>query len=365
MHSVLGALGGTLVLGAVLTGCSEPKRVVQISEVRQVEKHRRPPKLDASKEERFGLRPMGPATQSGEPPPAPLVFDLPQGWAQLPPTEMRWINLQIAGHPQAECYVTVLPGSGGGLRANINRWRKQMGQPGFSEGEISALPKEDLLGQPATYVRIDGTFEGMSGSESNENFRLEAVALVAPEMAIFVKMIGPEKILDSQSDSFKGFCGSLRPSQEIMNPPPSSLPSLAWDTPEGWVRQPDRQMRIVTLSPETAPEVECYITILAGDGGGTAANLNRWRTQMGQNPLAHGELEALETLDVLGQPARLIEIEGNYSGMSMATVADALLVGLVCSLGDHAVFVKMTGPRDQVLEHKGSFRTFCTSLRQS
>ena len=36
-------------------------------------------------------------------------------------TQMRQGNFAIAGHPNLDCYITVLGGGGGGLLANVNR----------------------------------------------------------------------------------------------------------------------------------------------------------------------------------------------------------------------------------------------------
>src|SRR5512134_3885859 len=122
-------------------------------------------------------------------------------------------------------------------------------------------------------------------------------------------------------------------------------------------------MRIVTFAPRGATGTECYITVLGGSGGGVEPNLNRWREQMGQAPLDAKALAALETIQVLGRDAKLIEVSGNYTDMQGNQVESAGLLGVVCSIDGALLTVKMTGPRDIIEKERDRFLAFCRSLR--
>jgi len=138
--------------------------------------------------------------------------------------------------------------------------------------------------------------------------------------------------------------------------------SLQWTTPAGWNREPDRPMRLATFTT-AGGAVECYVIVLAGSAGGVAANINRWRQQMGQSALSPEEIAGLPKLQVLGQEAPLVTITGDYAGMSGEIKTGQTLMGTVCPWGDQTVFVKMIGPEAAVTAEAGAFTAFCESLK--
>jgi len=137
-------------------------------------------------------------------------------------------------------------------------------------------------------------------------------------------------------------------------PATADAQGFSWTAPAGWTQGPAKQMRLVTLVPEGAPGVECYVTVLGGAAGGVEANVNRWRQQLHLAPLAADAVKALPTVPVLGREARMAEIDGGTVGM----------FGLVCELDQQTVFVKMTGPMDSLRAQRGQFVAFCKSLAQ-
>jgi hypothetical protein len=122
---------------------------------------------------------------------------------------MRDVNFSFGENGEGECYVARLPGAGGGLSANVNRWRKQMGADPLSDEEVFALPKKKLFGQPATFMSVDGDFTGMGASGAQKDYRLLGVILSADTGAIFVKMTGPRKLVEANAAQFDEFVSSL------------------------------------------------------------------------------------------------------------------------------------------------------------
>ena len=123
-------------------------------------------------------------------------------------------------------------------------------------------------------------------------------------------------------------------------------------------------MREVTYLLGAEGEGECYVTVLAGTGGGALANVNRWRDQMGERALSATELAELLRIPMLGTEGVVVEVDGTYRGMGNELVERASLLGAVCELPGRAVFVKLIAPEELVRGAREDFLSFCRSLRQ-
>lgn len=357
---------------------TQPEVVLQLGDARSVD-WLAPGRVahPTSTAERLGIRVGDGQGGSG----SGLTADLPSGWVELPPTEMRLLNYGIPGEPQVECYVSSLPGAAGSALANINRWRKeQMGQAPIDEAGLAALPRVRLLGVDAVQVECDGTFQGMGG-DSIAEARLLGVIASLPQVTVFLKMTGPRAAVDAQRQGFELVRDTIRigaasprganphgADSQGANPPPVGPPVEAasawrWEVPKGWREAPARSMRVVTFVPEVANGVECYVTELPGEAGGLVENVTRWRDQFGLAPLAADAVAALPTLPMLGRTGTVVEASGSFSAMGSAAQADQALLGVVCLLEKKVVFVKMTGPRAAVHAERERFEALCRSLR--
>jgi hypothetical protein len=361
-----------------------------------------------------------------------LDWEAPEGWEPQPTNAMRMANFKLGD--SGECYVTILPGDGGGLLMNVNRWRTQMGLGALEDAGLASLPRLAMLGDEAVFVDFTGTYQGMRGDMDESDYRMMGALLEQDNQAVFVKMVGPSSLLEGEQEAFKAFCQSLELTEGGApgamadasggdgrlpeghpplgnwqvdsapgttgggqlpeghppvggsaspqdggqlppdHPPLGGMPapraledditaSLRWDAPEGWVRAGERPMRVVTYQPEDAPEAECYVTVLNGDGGGMERNLNRWREQMGMDPMMEADLAALPMIEVLGKQCPVLELTGDFTGMQGGTQEDQGMLGLVCLLDDQSVFVKMVGPKEAVHNARAGFEAFCKSLR--
>ncbi len=177
--------------------------------VRELSEEERDLKVVETTAERFRMSARPAATQHGSASVPKLVHKTPEGWKQIPGSQMREINLVFGKDGKGECYLTNLAGSGGGLMANVNRWRKQMGAAPLSAEEISALPKKSLFGQSATLIDVTGNFGGMSGADGKKNYRLLGLIFTNSAGAVFIKMIGPKADVDANADKFDEFTASL------------------------------------------------------------------------------------------------------------------------------------------------------------
>ncbi len=369
----------------VCAGCGHPGRDVEITQRRISSNIPRNARVGMSTAERFGQSPMGAPRQQMESTAVDdsLHFELPKGWKELAPTSMRLLNLQPAGNADASCYVSVLGGDGGGLAANLNRWRKQMGLEPATEEELAALPKVNLFGGEATLIELRGSFAGMDGSAQSGWGLLGAVAST-PQATLFVKMTAPVEILEQEHDAFLDFLDSLQfgqhgehqhQAQAAPDNGEESAPAMdgagaekitqngyRFQLPAGWTDAGPKTMR--TLNFRVGKETECYLVVLSGDGGGTAANLNRWQAQMGLEPLSEEEIAALPRVPMLHKQAPLLLAEGDYVGMGGTPSMDMALLGVALELGDHALFLKMVGPDKEVASQRTAFISFLASLEE-
>jgi hypothetical protein len=152
----------------------------------------------------------------GHPSVSPYAWTVPEGWTEAPPTSMRVANLKLTADPSAECYAALLQGVGGGVDANINRWRNQLGQPELKPEEIAALPKIDVLGKQCPFVEISGNYTDMSGKE-HPGAMLYGAVCVLENQTLFIKMTGPEAVVRGEKDRFTAFCASLKQREAANN----------------------------------------------------------------------------------------------------------------------------------------------------
>lgn len=89
-----------------------------------------------------------------------------------------------------------------------------------------------------------------------------------------------------------------QPLSEAANGPASDQGSdLPLVLPEGWTLDPEpRRMRLATfMAPDESGPIEVAVTRFGGRVGGVLANINRWRGQLGLEPVAESDLESIIT----------------------------------------------------------------------
>lgn len=375
-RTAMRSLGQVLSLALLLAAaCGGSDRTYTIEDVR--EGPASAPQAPATSAERFGMGgPVGPGhgqpggdphggPRGGAPQAAPkFKWEVPLGWKEIAATRMRAANFKIERDAALECTLTALPGMAGGVVANINRWRKQMGLEAMAQHDIVGLPKHELLGRDALFVDLRGTFSGMGGAK-RDGYRMLGLILERPGQTVFLKMTGPARSVEAERAHFLELAASFKEETGGAPPKPAGTGSGGWQwkAPDHWERMPPRTMRLVSFAPKGASNTECYITILGGAAGGLGPNVNRWRVQMGQPPLDAAGLAKLPTIKVLGRDAPFLDVSGSFTGMGGEKVAEATMYATICPLEGRVVFVKMTGPTAVLQKEKDNFVAFCESLK--
>lgn len=134
---------------------------------------------------------------------------------------------------------------------------------------------------------------------------------------------------------------------------------VQFSVPAGWKLSQPKPMRVIDF--EITDGLQCYVSVLNGDGGGLAPNIRRWEAQLTAEPSTDEAIAGLPKVKVLGVDSVFASIDGQYDKGDDRI--DARLLGVVCPLDGRTVYVKMIGPRDLVTKHESDFRAFCKSMR--
>jgi hypothetical protein len=127
-------------------------------------------------------------------------WSVPGQWKSVPPGEMQVARFAVPEKNQAkaEVFVSVFPNDTGGMLANANRWRKQLGLGPVEETELSKLVAPLDPGSPGAVV-MDMT---------NGGKRLVGAVVPREGAYWFYKLFGDADAVAPQKESFVAFIKS-------------------------------------------------------------------------------------------------------------------------------------------------------------
>jgi hypothetical protein len=106
-----------------------------------------------------------------------------------------------ATNSQAIVNVSLSAGNGGGLAANVNRWRKQVGLSELSESAVSDAVKQVNVGDAkASLVELTG-----ADSQSGNATRMLALVVPDKSQTWFYKLTGATPLVDQEKEAFINF----------------------------------------------------------------------------------------------------------------------------------------------------------------
>lgn len=138
-------------------------------------------------------------------------------------------------------------------------------------------------------------------------------------------------------------------------PPPSPTQGLAWTLPKGWTEKRTGGIRYATLIPGKEGVADVSVTVLSGAAGGELANVNRWRGQIGLEPVAENALAGMRT----AVKAKV----GSINVYDMTGKGPRMLVGLVSTPDGNTWFFKMVGDPAPVAGARADFLKLMESVR--
>ncbi|MDE3067642.1 MAG: hypothetical protein KGJ60_08835 [Verrucomicrobiota bacterium] len=323
-----------------------------------------------------------PPRTEGAAPPSGLQWSLPAGWTEASPGEMSVASFQVPGQNGGAASVSIvpLPGLAGGVEANVNRWRGQVGLDEASPDEIQKSAQSIQAGdQPAQLFDILGK---NSGGESS---RILAAIQRRGDTTWFIKMIGAGTLVEQQKPAFIAFLKSLKfpaaaPAEALPpgHPPVGGADTAtpmtgsiaaetarpAWTVPADWKEVPTAQFLVAEYSIAGANGGGAAVNVaeLAGDGGGLLPNVNRWRQQIGLDAVGGDDLgKVTATVAVAGGQATLVD----WTGASAGIGGPVRLVGAIVPVAGQTWFYKLMGEPSVVAAQKDAFVKFVQTAKYS
>lgn len=306
----------------------------------------------------------------------PVTWTTPASWTSVPPSEMRAGSFKVAGEAgqTADVSIVPLPGMAGGDFANVNRWRGQAGLQAAPDDELqNSAQTVEAGGRPASLYDIAG-----QSSSTGRPVRILAAIQHRDGTTWFIKMIGDAGLVQQQEPAFIGFLKSLNfdlPQAQAQLPPGhpdvsgmstsstaeemSSQPNQPdWRVPSDWQSIPAGQFLVAKfkIGGSNGAAAEVNISTCAGDGGGLAANVNRWRGQLGLPPVSEF---LTTTFEIPNGQAQLVDLNGKDTERGKS----AEIVAIVVMLPGQTWFYKLMGDTSVVAAQRVAFIQFVKSAR--
>lgn len=309
----------------------------------------------------------------------------PPGWEEAPLGQMRVASYRVKGKDGRMADISVVPlgGMAGRDIDNVNRWRGQIGLAPVAEAELGKLSESIKIGEQ------DGKLYEMAGQNagSGEATRMLAAMVRRGDTAWFFKMVGDDALVAEQKSAFIDYLKSFSfsgnednsPAGEVTpnalppsHPPIGNISSAAppgsnegkpqWQVPPSWKEIDGGGFLVAKFIVNGSDNSQAAVNVSssAGDGGGVSANVNRWRGQLGLNPLSQGDVDKQVTsVDIDGGKAMLVDM----TGTDAKSGAKARLIAAIVPRTQQTWFYKLMGPAQLVEQHKDAFTKFVQGVK--
>lgn len=341
-----------IITSFFLTSCNPKIEVYEI------------PKEDYSKTKKLASTPI-------EAQPISIKWKAPSHWITQEASGMRQGSFLVKkGENSADISITSFPGDTGSQLANVNRWRGQLELPPLSEQE---LPKPWYIFKvQERSILVWDIVSKKPLKDQKTMTRMLIASLKETDRTWFFKMMGDDKLVQSERDAFIAFLkelqfGEVTSKTVEANPPPELKKNVvSWKAPPSWKEVPAAGIRRASFqfSGKNSQSGEVSIVVLQGTGGGTLANINLWREQLKLEPLMESDFEKnVRNLKVNGKAATLIDF---VSALPITEQKQKnRIIAAIIPLADETWFIKMTGEDSSVKDQKAIFLKFLESIRFS
>jgi len=332
-----------LPLVCILFSSCKDKDEIQVYRVSKAEPE---PAAPESAPATAGMNAMPPAGMpavdagGGATPTSQVISTAPSGWEAQPLSTMRQASYLVKGEngAAADISLVILAGPAGGILENINRWESQLGQPAITEEQLGQVAQHvaSPLGD-VTLVDIEGL---PKGADATKDGRIVAGIASGEGRTCFFKMRGNSALAESQKAAFIQWIGTVQMGAAVVDSgaatpvmPDHSAgaekPRIKWESPQGWKTVAPTTMRYASFSVagQDGESADISVSVFEGEGGGDLENVNRWRGQLGLEPVDAGALKTLivpvkckdaeiSTVDMSGPKARILAGWAKMEGKS-------------------------------------------------
>jgi len=285
------------------------------------------------------------------------TWQAPEGWEKEGAGQFLTAGYKLPGGGRVT--VSKLGGDGGGLAANVNRWRGQVG--------MKPAPENELGGQA---VAVPGSTRDMLlYNLSPESLAADADGILAAVLPLdsetwYFKFTAPPAVLKEKGGVFMDFLRTIRVAGENDQPAPPEAPGkpkITVTAPEGWEKSEGSAMRVASfaITGEGGATADVSVIPLPGDSGTVQENVNRWRNQLQIPPL-----------DAADDPALGKKVDGPSGEyfLSHMVSTDPIMDGKMAAIGTAILakpgitwFFKITGEAALVEANRGKFEEFVRS----
>ncbi|HTH46488.1 MAG TPA: hypothetical protein VMB21_03155 [Candidatus Limnocylindria bacterium] len=322
-----------------------------------------------------------PASAPAEPGAARTPWTVPAGWTEKEASGMRIATYSISAPDgrTADASVVPLGPTAGSELDNVNRWRGQLGLGSVTDAELApltaAVPIGSVMGKLYDLVGDKPTLD------DKYKARTLAAVLSVGGATVFFKLTGEDALVAENKPKFLAWLKSVdtgdggdtatsaaptasappmaAPSPGMAGPvaPPPSTGQPQWEVPAGWKSVPASTMRVASFAVGEGGDFS--VVALGPAAGGTLANLNRWRGQMGLGAVSEGEIPTTTTPLTLpgGEKAVMADLTGEGAG------AGKKMLAAIVARPDRTWFYKLTGSAAVVSAEHDNFVKFVQSVK--
>lgn len=281
--------------------------------------------------------------------PHPFRWIAPETWEEETPGQFQIALYRIA--PGITAAVSKLPGDAGGMAANVDRWRKQVGLQAAEKIDGEAIALEEDPSWQARWFELKGA----------ERSILAAIIPVDGETWFF-KLDSPTPAIETARPGFMDLLKSV----EIGSAAEAETPGIDLQAPAKWVKHDVGEKRFASFRiPASGPNAidgDVSVISLPGDGGTTLANVNLWRAQLRLPPLEKDDDPALG--ETTRSPAgaitliHMVSAEPLFSDDRHAAISAAIL-----RTGKVTWCFKIAGEAAMVAAHRPRFVEFVRTAK--
>lgn len=135
-----------------------------------------------------------------------LTWTAAANWQERAPGSIRKGSYTVPGDAGAvgDLSITAFPGDTGGLHANVNRWRGQIGLAPIGDAEV----EKSIEHLESNGLHIE--FVEMVGTSGNPPMRLLGAIIPYEKETWFFKLTGPDALVASQREAFRTFLTTIK-----------------------------------------------------------------------------------------------------------------------------------------------------------